>query len=117
MRLFLKEDRLEDRTAGRVRSRILHVETRRFFITPVTYKPDQEWMVEQAKEFIRHRKLEKLSCKILMQDNDSTNGHSVTEPPRTRTIRRDAEDFAGSFRLKCIFSIRLPSFRLDRGRG
>ncbi|MEO1615006.1 MAG: integrase core domain-containing protein [Planctomycetota bacterium] len=48
----------------------LHVETRRVFITPATYKPDQEWMVEQAEEFIHHSKSEKLPCKILMHDND-----------------------------------------------
>ena len=48
----------------------LHVETRRVFITPATYKPDQRWMVEQAEEFIRHTKSEKLPCKILMHDND-----------------------------------------------
>ena len=48
----------------------LHVETRRVFITPATYKPDQEWMVEQAEEFIRHTESEKLPCKILMHDND-----------------------------------------------
>jgi len=48
----------------------LHIETRRVFITPATYKPDQEWMIEQADEFIRHCKAEKLPCKILMHDND-----------------------------------------------
>ncbi|MCO8123523.1 hypothetical protein NHH03_17380 [Stieleria sp. TO1_6] len=48
----------------------LHIETRRVFITPATYKPDQEWMIEQAEEFIRHTESEKLPCKILMHDND-----------------------------------------------
>ena len=48
----------------------LHVETRRVYISPATYKPDQEWMLEQAEEFIRHTKSEKLPCKILMHDND-----------------------------------------------
>jgi putative transposase len=49
----------------------LHVETRRVYISPATYKPDQAWMVEQAEAFIRHTKSERLSCKILMHDNDS----------------------------------------------
>ncbi|TWT84570.1 Integrase core domain protein [Planctomycetes bacterium CA13] len=48
----------------------LNIETRRVYISPATYKPDQAWMVEQAEAFIRHTKSERLSCKILMHDND-----------------------------------------------
>jgi putative transposase len=48
----------------------LHVETRRVFITPSTYKPDEAWMIEQAEAFERHTKSEGLRCKILMHDND-----------------------------------------------
>lgn len=48
----------------------LHVETRRVYISPATYKPDQAWMVEQAEAFILHTKSERLPCKILMHDND-----------------------------------------------
>jgi putative transposase len=48
----------------------LHVETRRVYISPATYKPDRAWMVEQAEAFVRHAKLERLLCKILMHDND-----------------------------------------------
>lgn len=48
----------------------LHVDTRRVYISPATYKPDQAWMVEQAEAFIRHTKSERLPCKILMHDND-----------------------------------------------
>ena len=48
----------------------LHVETRRVFITPATYKPDQAWMIQQAEAFSQYTKAERLPCKILMLDND-----------------------------------------------
>ncbi len=48
----------------------LHVETRRVFITPATYKPDEKWMAEQAEAFLRHNQESNLPCKILMLDND-----------------------------------------------
>jgi putative transposase len=48
----------------------LHVETRRVFITPSTYKQDEACMIEQAEAFERHTKSEGLRCKILMHDND-----------------------------------------------
>ena len=48
----------------------LHVKTRRVFITESTYKPDEAWMIEQAKAFIEHTETEQLPCKIVMHDND-----------------------------------------------
>jgi putative transposase len=48
----------------------LHVDTRRVYITPATYKPDREWMVQQAEAFIRHTKSERIPCDLLMHDND-----------------------------------------------
>ena len=48
----------------------LHVDTRRVYISPATYKPDQAWMVKQTQAFLRHTKSERLPCKILMHDND-----------------------------------------------
>jgi len=48
----------------------LHVESRKVFITPATYKPDQAWMVQQAEAFSKYTKDENLSCKILILDND-----------------------------------------------
>jgi putative transposase len=49
----------------------LHVETRKVFITPATYKPDQAWMIEQAEAFSQYTKDQELPCKTLMLDNDS----------------------------------------------
>jgi putative transposase len=48
----------------------LHLETRRVYISPSTYKPDEKWMIAQAEAFIDHSKKEGLPCKILMLDND-----------------------------------------------
>ena len=48
----------------------LNVKTRHVYLTPSTYKPDQAWMIEQAKAFIAHTKKQKLPCKIMMHDND-----------------------------------------------
>jgi putative transposase len=61
----------------------LHVETRRIFITPSTYNPDQAWMVQQAESFVEHLKNEQLPCKVLMLDNDSK--YSL---PFTKTIEK-----------------------------
>ncbi|MEQ8789446.1 MAG: integrase core domain-containing protein [Pirellulaceae bacterium] len=48
----------------------LHVETRRVFITPSSFKPDEAWMVEQAEAFRKHLKETGLGAKIVMHDND-----------------------------------------------
>ncbi|MEQ1829976.1 MAG: integrase core domain-containing protein, partial [Pirellula sp.] len=49
----------------------LHLETRRVFITPASYHPDEAWVLEQAEAFKQHVKEEKLSCKLLMHDRDT----------------------------------------------
>jgi putative transposase len=49
----------------------LHIESRRVFITPSTYNPDETWVLEQADAFKRHIKKEKLPCKLLMHDRDT----------------------------------------------
>jgi len=58
---------------------VLHVETRRVFITPTTYHPDEAWVLEQADAFKQHLKDEKLSCKILMHDRDTKFTKSFNE--------------------------------------
>ncbi len=57
----------------------LHVETRRVFISPTTYNPDEAWVLEQAEAFKQHLKDEKLSCKILMHDRDTKFTKSFNE--------------------------------------
>ena len=33
---------------------LLHVETRRVFIAPSTFHPDEAWVMEQARAFLKH---------------------------------------------------------------
>jgi putative transposase len=49
----------------------LHVETRRVYITPSTFHPNEEWMKEQATEFLEHAKEQDLGVTILMHDRDT----------------------------------------------
>ena len=49
----------------------LHVESRRVFITPSTFHPNEEWIGEQAEHFLDHTKEENLEVKILMHDRDT----------------------------------------------
>lgn len=48
----------------------LHVETRRVYIPPATYNPNEAWVCEQAKAFLKHAKKAKLGVEILMHDRD-----------------------------------------------
>ncbi len=57
----------------------LHVETRRVFISQVTYNPDEAWVLEQAEAFKQHLKDNKLSCEILMHDRDTMFTKSFNE--------------------------------------
>jgi len=57
----------------------LHLESRRVFITPSTYNPDEAWVLEQAEAFKRHIKDEKLQCKFLMHDRDTKFTKSFNE--------------------------------------
>jgi len=49
----------------------LHVETRRVFIAPSTFHPNEEWVTEQAKAFLEHAKEARLGTKIVMHDCDT----------------------------------------------
>jgi putative transposase len=57
----------------------LHVETRRVFITPASYRPDEAWVLEQADAFKQHLQYEQLPCKILMHDRDTKFTKSFDE--------------------------------------
>jgi len=48
----------------------INVETRRVYISPSTYKPDEQWMVQQAETFVESTRTDGPKCKILMHDND-----------------------------------------------
>ena len=48
----------------------LHVETRRVFVTPATFKTGDAWMREQAEAFVQHVKDSGLQADIVMHDRD-----------------------------------------------
>jgi putative transposase len=48
----------------------LHVETRRVFLTPAAYYPDDAWAREQAQAFVRHVRKIGLEADIIMHDRD-----------------------------------------------
>lgn len=48
----------------------INVETRRVYISPSTYKPDEAWMVRQAEAFAELTKADGPKCNILMYDDD-----------------------------------------------
>jgi len=49
----------------------LHVETRRVFVTPATFKTGDAWMQKQAEAFVRHVKDSGLKVDIVMHDRDA----------------------------------------------
>ena len=48
----------------------LHVESRRVFITPSTFKPNEAWMLKEAAAFRQYVKATGLKAKIVMHDRD-----------------------------------------------
>jgi putative transposase len=49
----------------------LHVETRRAFVTPATYHPNEAWVCNQAKAFVKHTQKSGLGTDIVMHDRDT----------------------------------------------
>jgi putative transposase len=49
----------------------LHVGTRRVFLTPATRHPNEAWVIEQAKAFVRHARAKNLGAEIIMHDRDT----------------------------------------------
>jgi putative transposase len=49
----------------------LHVETRRAFVTPATYHPNEAWVCNQAKAFVKHTQESGLGTDIVMHDRDT----------------------------------------------
>jgi len=49
----------------------LHVETRRAFVTTATYHPNEAWVCEQAKAFVKHAQKSGLGADIVMHDRDT----------------------------------------------
>jgi len=49
----------------------LHVDSRRVFISPSTFHPNEEWVKEQANAFLEHTKTTGLEAKVVMHDRDT----------------------------------------------
>ncbi len=48
----------------------IHLATRRVFVTPGSFQPDEAWMATQARAFLGHAAVESLPCSILIRDRD-----------------------------------------------
>ena len=57
----------------------LHVESRRVFLAPATYHPNEAWVCEQAKAFVKHARRVKLPIDIVMHDRDSKFSAAVDD--------------------------------------
>jgi putative transposase len=49
----------------------IHVQTRRVWLSPWTFKPDAPWMTEQAEGFLVHAKTQGLAAGVVLRDRDS----------------------------------------------
>ena len=49
----------------------LHVNSRRVYISPSTFRPNEEWVSQQAEHFLKHAESEGLEIKTLMHDRDT----------------------------------------------
>lgn len=49
----------------------LHVETRRLYVTPATYHPNEAWVIGQANDFLRHARKSRLGTQVIMHDRDT----------------------------------------------
>ena len=49
----------------------LHVDSRRVYISPSTFHPDEGWVKEQANAFLVHSKETGLAANVVMHDRDS----------------------------------------------
>ncbi len=65
----------------------LHVETRRVFIAPATYHPNEAWVKEQAEAFRKHAKETGLGTALLMHDLDTKFTASFDEVLRAGDVR------------------------------
>jgi putative transposase len=57
----------------------LHVETRRLFIAPSSFHPDEAWVKQQAETFLKHAQETGLGAVMLMHDRDTKFTSSFDE--------------------------------------
>jgi putative transposase len=71
----------------------LHLESRRVFVTPATYHPNEAWVCEQARAFVRHARREKLGADIVMHDRDSKFSAAFDAELRAAGLRVQKSSF------------------------
>lgn len=65
----------------------LHVDSRRVFLTPATYHPNEAWICDQARAFVKHAKKAKLPIDIVMHDRDSKFSKAFDDQLRKDGLR------------------------------
>ena len=65
----------------------LNVKTRRVILSPATYKPDAEWVEEQAEAFVEQARGAGLPVARLMRDNDSSFSTVFDEALRRKHVK------------------------------
>lgn len=92
----------------------LHLETRRVFLCPTTYHPDERWMLQQARNVQMWLEDQRIEARFLLRDRDAKFAHSFdrffreagTKIVKTPVQGPDANAFAESFlanaRRECL---------------
>ena len=65
----------------------LHVESRRVFIAPSTFHPNEEWVKEQAHAFLNHVNDTGLGATVLMRDRDTKFTASFDQVLKTADLK------------------------------
>ena len=65
----------------------LHIDTRRVFVTPATFKPNASWMGAPANTFLQFVDEHRLNCEILMRDWDGKFSKDFTSVFTDRRIQ------------------------------
>jgi putative transposase len=65
----------------------VHVASRRVFVSPSTFKPNAEWMTEQAQAFVQHARDQQLPATMLVRDRDDKYTIAFDGPIRSAGIK------------------------------
>ena len=66
---------------------VIHLATRRVYVTASTFKPDEAWMTTQACAFLDHAAAERLPCSIVMRDYDGKYSKAFDQIFKERSIQ------------------------------
>jgi putative transposase len=105
----------------------MHLETRRVFLCPVTYHPDERWMVQQARNVQMWLDEQGIEARFLLRDRDAKFAHAfdqlfrdagakmVKTPVQGPDANAFAESWVGSPKRECLNHFLCFSLRhLDR---